>query len=159
MSDQDTSYIDKAGLQKYLEFFPAGCSFKSLDHFRQLIVSGKFAQYHYDTEKENKDKYGLFYEMEKEPPQYDLSKIQGIKISLICGKGDLLAQPADYKRVYEELQENNQVQMHEFPHGHIGMLIPVAPKEPTVTMLGQITADYWCGFDSGVLAFLIAMQE
>ena len=134
VSDQDTSLIDKDGLQKYLEFFPAGNSFKCLDHFRQLTLSGKFAKY--------KSENHLGPVAQEEPPEYDISEIKGCKISLICGKGDLLAGPADYYKVYEELKAENDVEFQEFPHGHVALLMPENPKQPTITMLACIVGDY-----------------
>jgi hypothetical protein len=42
ISDEDSNAISQQGLETYVGHFPAGTSFRCLNHFRQLMVSGKF---------------------------------------------------------------------------------------------------------------------
>ena len=60
--------------------------------------------------------YGQAY-----PPHYNLKNVKDHKISLFCGKGDLLVSPDDYNWLNEELSENgNKVSFHEYDIGHQG---------------------------------------
>jgi len=44
---------------------------------------------------------------------------------MICGQSDLLVSPVDYNKLYNELLSNgNFVDFREYPHGHIGLLMP-----------------------------------
>jgi hypothetical protein len=38
---------------------------------------------------------------------YDLANIQGVNITLVCGKNDLMASPLDYTWLRDQLQPNN----------------------------------------------------
>lgn len=49
--------------------FPSGSSVKNMDHFDQIIKSGKFRKYDYGATK-NQQIYGT-----KEPPVYNLTRI------------------------------------------------------------------------------------
>lgn len=42
LSDSDPSLISKKGLETYMGHFPAGASFKQVNHFRQLILAKRF---------------------------------------------------------------------------------------------------------------------
>ena len=65
------------------------------------------------------------------PPFYKLENIKGFKISLVCGKGDMLASPDDYKAVRDMLVKNgNEVEFKEYNLGHVGLVIP---KDKTST--------------------------
>ena len=61
--------VNVTRLQVYLSETPAGTSIMNLDHFRQLVINGKYCKYDYGPEK-NMEKYGSTI-----PPDYDLSKI------------------------------------------------------------------------------------
>ena len=98
LSDAEPAMIDKNAFANFGKFYPAGCSFQQLNHFRQLVLTGEYRKYKYDTVIENQKKYGT-----NEPPLYNLDNIKGFNICLVCGKGDLLASKKDYDWVYEEL--------------------------------------------------------
>jgi len=105
-------------------------------HYRQLLRDGKFRRLDYGREI-NIQKYGT-----EDPPEYDLKKISGNKISLVCGKTDLLASPLDYTKLRDVMTENNNdVDFQEYEEGHIGLIVP---KDPTLTnnMLEIIKRDW-----------------
>lgn len=60
-------------------------SVKQLVHFSQLVQSGKFQKY--DYESSNKNFYGISH-----PPEYNLSKITA-PISILYGTKDALVSP------------------------------------------------------------------
>ena len=67
------------------------------------------------------------------PPHVNLKNISGFKIFLACGTSDMIVSPSDYTKLYiEMLQYGNRVEMKEYPHGHLGLLIP-ASNADTVT--------------------------
>ena len=70
LSDKDPKLISQKGYEEYSKFFPAGCSFQSIEHFRQIMVSGKFQKYKYEKSFDNIAKYG-----QREPPEYDTDNI------------------------------------------------------------------------------------
>ena len=73
------------------------------------------------------------------PPHYNLKNISGFKILLICGTSDLLVSPPDYTQLYNELLLNgNRIDMKEYPHGHIGLLIPRDPNTTTKDIIEKI---------------------
>ena len=100
ISDSDSSQLSKNGKYNFFKFFPAGASFQSINHFRQLSIHGEFKKYDYESEELNLKAYG-----QTEPPHYEVKKINGFKISLICGSGDLLASPPDYYWLYDVLEQ------------------------------------------------------
>lgn len=67
-----------------------------MDHFNQIISKGKFAKYDFGA-KINQIIYGT-----KQPPVYDLSKIQET-VHLFVGEYDKLADVKDADRLYKEL--------------------------------------------------------
>ena len=78
MSDSDPRHISAKAKDNYFKFYPAGTSFNCIEHFRQMMISGKFCRF--DNGED-----------------YDLSKIkETTKITLICGKHDLLSSQQDY---------------------------------------------------------------
>ena len=65
-SDADASKISDLGKLNYQGHYPAGASFQSIDHFKQLVRHDEFK--HYDLGEEgNKKKYGT-----KEAPEYPI---------------------------------------------------------------------------------------
>ena len=85
--------------------YPAGGSFKQLEHYRQIYISKKFQMFDYDfkdiqtkpkykIESINMKKYGTFY-----PPEYPIMSIQDFNIALVCGKNDSICMPRDYLKL------------------------------------------------------------
>ncbi len=76
--------------------FPSGSSLRNMDHFEQIIRSGKFAKYDWGAKK-NMQIYGT-----KEPPIYNLTKIE-FPVHLFVGEYDRLADVKDAERLLKEL--------------------------------------------------------
>lgn len=123
-SDEDTSLISPTGLETFMGHYPAGTSFRSINHFKQILNQKKFQKYDFGKE-ENLKKYN-----QEEPPEYDLTKVKGVPIALFCGLKDQLASPLDYHWLMEHLLENNTtddqtlIYFKEFNLGHMGFLVP-----------------------------------
>lgn len=79
-----------------MQHFPAGTSKKNLLHWLQMYETGEFKDYDYGT-KHNKQIYGT-----ATPPAWDLSKIK-FPVHLFAGDYDMLADPTDVQRLYDEL--------------------------------------------------------
>jgi len=62
----------------------------------------------------------------KEPPIYDLSKIDKVPIALFCGSTDRLASPEDYKWLKGQLLKT-LCYFKEYSLGHMGFLMPPNP--------------------------------
>jgi hypothetical protein len=85
-----------------------------------MLESGEFKKLDLGSDLLNFRKYGT-----STVPHYDLKKINNFKISLICGKTDLLSSPGDYNWLNEELIEyGNQMNFQEYECGHIGLILP-----------------------------------
>ncbi|CAK1547290.1 unnamed protein product [Leptosia nina] len=75
--------------------FPAGSSVKQYVHYAQLVRSGYFRQYDYKLL--NLQKYGTHA-----PPSYPVEKITA-PIAIFYGKGDLLSELVDVKKLTSKL--------------------------------------------------------
>ena len=111
-TDGAPELMSKAAGANYFQFFPAGVSFGVMDHYRQLICSGRFCR---------RDRYDG-----KDPEDYDLKKIKPeTKITLITGQADLLASPVDYNKLYTQLKEQGvAVEQDDFAEGHLALVMP-----------------------------------
>jgi len=69
-------------METYLGHFPAGTSFRCVDHFRQMTLSKKFQKFDFGLE-ENVIKYE-----QETPPEYDFGNIKKASIALFCGSLD-----------------------------------------------------------------------
>ena len=69
-------------METYLGHFPAGTSFRCVDHFRQMTLAKKFQKYDFGLE-ENVIKYE-----QETPPEFDLGNIKKAPIALFCGSDD-----------------------------------------------------------------------
>lgn len=77
-------------------YFPAGMSLKTIIHYYQNIVTGKFRPYDYGY-------VGNFAHYEKEePPNYDVSKITA-PVALFVGQSDVLSKEEDAKELIKRL--------------------------------------------------------
>ena len=120
VSDEDPSTIDPQARFDHHKFYPAGGSFQSVNHFKQLLVTGEFKKYDYGSEDLNQKHHG-----QPTPPAYDIENIENNRIMLVCGKQDLLASPVDYKWLAWELEKRNDVDFKEYDLGHLGLMMPV----------------------------------
>lgn len=120
LSDEDPSTIDPAAKANHFKFYPSGTSFQSINHFKQLLMTGEFKKYDFENDEENLKAYG-----QPSPPHYNINNISGFKIILICGTQDLLASPTDYTWLAQELSKRNNVDFTEYDLGHLGLMMPV----------------------------------
>ncbi|XP_008548197.1 lipase 3 [Microplitis demolitor] len=92
----DDAQFNQTWLPVILSHTPAGASTKTMVHYAQEILSGKFQQYDYGAKK-NIEIYNATY-----PPEYNLSKIK-IPIVFFYADNDWLAAPEDVKKLYSKL--------------------------------------------------------
>ena len=62
---------------------------------------------------------------QENPPDYPLENIKGFKLLLVGGKNDLLASPADYYWLMEQLKGNEDTTLIELELGHTSLVTPV----------------------------------
>ncbi|KAL6437932.1 hypothetical protein ACFW04_004322 [Cataglyphis niger] len=83
------SEVDRTHLDKYLQFVPAGCSFKQLLHYSMGIQNpGRFRSYDYGILT------NLLVYRRIEPPEYPMERITA-PVILYNGLNDILAHPND----------------------------------------------------------------
>ena len=117
-SDETPKNISSVGLNNHSKFYPAGASKTELLHLLQFMRTGEFKKYDHHCAEKNYEAYG-----QAEPPHYDLKKIKGFQITLVCGYGDLLSSPDDYHWLAQELEENgNKIDFSEYDLGHMGLM-------------------------------------
>jgi hypothetical protein len=110
--------INKDYLSVFLSHFPAGSSYKNLNHVVQNFQSKSFSYYNYKKEANT-----IIYNKQATPPQYDLKKINGIPIVLLAGKEDNFSCIDDVRWLESELGEN-VVYYKEFDEmGHFSFLM------------------------------------
>jgi hypothetical protein len=56
-SDSETQCVSDKGLETYFANYPAGCSFRCVNHYKQLMLAQKFKKYDFGPEA-NQLKYG-----------------------------------------------------------------------------------------------------
>ncbi|XP_054738906.1 lipase 3 [Anastrepha obliqua] len=115
--------MDRNLFPRIFETTPAGISRKQFQHFGQLIKSGKFQQYDYNSKSENMRHY-----KSKTPPQYNLRNVR-VPLHLFFGTRDLLMTKEDVLRLTRKLQNSNYT-LHELRgFNHIDLLYStVAPR-------------------------------
>lgn len=119
-SDADPTKISPVGKANNDKFFPSGSCIRQVAHFRQLFRDGGFRKFRFDTPEENMAAYG-----QENPPDYPLENIKGFKLLLVGGKNDLLASPADYYWLMEQLKGNEDTTLIELELGHTSLVTPV----------------------------------
>jgi len=134
MTDPNPWLISQKALYEvYGKFYPAGTSYKNLEHIRQLVSTGEFKKYDYGN-IENLRVYG-----QETPPYYDLSNISGFDIQLIAGETDQIDTPVDTIWLNSKLNEyGNKVDFKMYPHGHCGLLMPADSSSTTKDILHHI---------------------
>ncbi|EDX08520.1 GD24968 [Drosophila simulans] len=102
------SLCTRSILPRILETTPAGISRGQLQHFGQLINSGKFQQYDYRSPRLNTLRYGR-----TTPPSYQLANVR-LQLQIFHGSRDALSSLADVQRLVRELR-NSATQMYQVP--------------------------------------------
>lgn len=92
----DSERLNKTLLPVYMAHLLAGTSTKSVDHYAQIIRSGKFQEFDYGPVK-NMEHYG-----QSKPADYNVKNITA-PISLYYGTGDLLINPEGVQHLADEL--------------------------------------------------------
>lgn len=120
LADSNPQDDDQVKLPTYFTHFPAGSSLKAFSHLIQSIRSGKFAKYNHGDQL-NKKYYG-----QKNPPEYDLKNINGLKFCLFVGKDDQMATVKDSRWIRDQIKTNNNLHIYkEIDNmGHLTFLIP-----------------------------------
>lgn len=65
---------------------PGGASIKTVVHYAQEVISGRFCKFDYGSSQANMKVYNTTY-----PPDYDLKKVRGFPVTLVYSKNDWLA--------------------------------------------------------------------
>ncbi|KAH8401056.1 hypothetical protein KR009_002766, partial [Drosophila setifemur] len=115
--------LDRNILPRILETTPAGFSRGQLQHFGQLINSGKFQQYDYRSPRLNALRYG-----QNTPPSYQLGNVR-LQLQIFHGSRDALSSPADVQRLVRELRHSS-TQMYLVPgYNHIDFLFATSAPQ------------------------------
>ncbi|EEB09971.1 Gastric triacylglycerol lipase precursor, putative [Pediculus humanus corporis] len=104
----DPREYDQAVLDVLLNHFSGGYSVKGVNHYAQLVQSGKFRQYDYGKLK-NFIQYGSV-----KPPDYNLKNITA-PTYLYLGKNDLLSTIPDVKRLVKQMTSVKNTFLVDYP--------------------------------------------
>nr|XP_014085183.2 lipase 3 [Bactrocera oleae] len=115
--------MDRNLLPRILETTPAGISKNQFKHFGQLIRTGKFQKFDYQSKDENLRQY-----KRQTPPEYNLRNVR-VPLHLFVGTRDLLLTKEDAIRLTKELK-NTKYTLHELRgFNHIDLLYSsMAPR-------------------------------
>ncbi|KAJ0176929.1 hypothetical protein K1T71_006938 [Dendrolimus kikuchii] len=115
--------FNKTLLPVFLSHLGTGTPWKTIVHFSQLVTSGKFQQFDYDS-ADNMIHYGSLY-----PPEYDLSKIT-LPISLFWSRNDLLSSEEDVMLLRSKLRTKTRSYMvPDQKFNHIDYIWAIDVKE------------------------------
>jgi len=97
----------------YFAQTPSGTSVKDMAHWAQSVRANKFNMFDYGSKRKNQQHYGT-----DEPPEYDLTKIDKVPISLFSGSEDLLADPKDVSKLENLISYplKTNLQLHNYAH-------------------------------------------
>uniref|UniRef100_A0A6P7H2Q2 Lipase 3-like n=1 Tax=Diabrotica virgifera virgifera TaxID=50390 RepID=A0A6P7H2Q2_DIAVI len=127
--------MNVSDLPLLMAHYPAGASTKQVEHYGQLINSGRFCQYDFTILK-NKEHYGQII-----PPDYDLSKITA-PITLMYSSNDWLAAVVDVEKLAKQLpnlKESYRIPLVTWNHIDyiLGKDAPTLVYEKVVSVLSQ----------------------
>ncbi|XP_074108237.1 lipase 3-like isoform X1 [Cotesia typhae] len=108
ISGFDDAQFNQTWLPVILSHTPAGASTKTMVHYAQEIVSGRFQQYDYGAKK-NFELYNSTF-----PPEYNLAKIQ-VPVVFFYADNDWLAAPEDVQNLYSKLPRTYGLHRINFP--------------------------------------------
>jgi len=119
LCDDDPKELNQTSLEAFLSHFPAGTSFKSVRHYKQLMNSKQFEHFDFGLE-ENQKRYG-----QDQPPPIPLANIQGFPIAMLAGSEDKLAHIDDVRWLKELMVSQDSLLFYEeYRFGHLAFLIP-----------------------------------
>ncbi|KAG8180332.1 hypothetical protein JTE90_016366 [Oedothorax gibbosus] len=131
----DLDQLNATRLGVYTAHSPAGSSSKSILHYGQLIVSGKFQKYDYRSEN-------MLHYSQSTPPEYDVSKIT-TPVALIWGENDYLADPVDVSMLRNKLTTVVHDYKIPFPSfNHIDFCLALDAKELVYDKILQFLEKY-----------------
>lgn len=130
VAEENPRTCHRHNLDNLLGHYPFGGSYKQMEHFRQVMLTGEFKAYDYDFYK-RKDKPAVnnleIYGQET-PPFYKFENLANFPILLVGGKTDRLCKPGDYLHLHSILVKQNAcVGVMETEFGHLGVLNPREP--------------------------------
>lgn len=123
LSEDKPEVNNTSNVAKYAGYCPAGSSYKSVLHWKQMMMSKKsdhpFKKFDYRDKKLNLERYGVF-----EPPRYDLGLLE-VDLSLFYGEDDRFTDIEDKKILLKELERVGvDYQIKEFPDcGHMTFIL------------------------------------
>mmetsp|Transcript_64761 Transcript_64761/g.75299 ORF Transcript_64761/g.75299 Transcript_64761/m.75299 type:complete len:397 (+) Transcript_64761:27-1217(+) len=117
LSDRDPSVDNIERMNVFGSHYPASTSFRNVLHWKQSIISGNFSMFDFGP-AENMKRYG-----QETAPEYDLSLIKE-KVAMFVGSDDLLANPTDAKRLFDNMINAESKTYHEYQRvGHLTFLL------------------------------------
>jgi len=104
----------------YMAEFPSGTSVKNMAHFVQGFRTDKFIMFDYGSKWKNLEHYGT-----DEPPEYDLTKIDKVPISLFSGSADVYADPEDVSRLQTAIAYRLKTNLQLYGYTHPDFILGV----------------------------------
>jgi len=98
----------------YVAETPSGTSVKNMAHWAQGVRRDKFNMFDYGSKRANQEHYGT-----DEPPEYNLTKIDKVPISLFSGSEDLLADPKDVSRLETAIAYRQKTNLEFYGYAHL----------------------------------------
>ncbi|KDR10945.1 Lipase 3 [Zootermopsis nevadensis] len=92
----DSERVNKTLLPIYFSHLIAGTSAKSVEHYAQIVRSGKFREFDYGPTR------NMVHYRQTEPPNYNLKNITA-PVALYYGTGDLLVSPEGVRHLSDQL--------------------------------------------------------
>jgi len=115
-----STHINSSTLPADVEYFPAATSMKNMAHWLQWVRSGIYDMYDYGTTG-NQEHYG-----QATPPVYLVKNIpKSLKLALMTGGTDWLADPIDVKRLIQEYVADGRASPFIFTVSDYAHLDPV----------------------------------
>jgi len=105
---------NKTRMDIYIAETPSGTSVKNMAHWAQGVRVNKFNMFDYGSKRKNREHYGT-----DEPPEYDLTKIQKVPISLYSGSEDLLADPTDVSKLETDISYTTKTNLELYKYAHL----------------------------------------
>ena len=119
LADDNPKEVNQESLNGFMAHMPAGSSFKTIKHYKQLMKAKQFEYFNYGK-MVNLEKYG-----QDSPPLIPLENITDFPIAIFAGVEDKLAAIDDVRWLKDVLTSQNSVIFYEeYMIGHLTFLIP-----------------------------------